>query len=145
MEMNDLCTMKHFFDLVGRIFVSIIFLFEAYDSIRYFQDTKQQMAAYGLVWQPDFLLTCAIIALILGGTLVFIGYRSTFGAVLLLLYWVPVTLLVHDFWNMPKEMLRLESILFMKNLAITGGLLIILVNGSGKYSIKRLLATTRVR
>ncbi len=145
MEMNDLCTMKHFFDLVGRIFVSIIFLFEAYDSIRYFQDTKQQMAAYGLVWQPDFLLTCAIIALILGGTLVLIGYRSTFGAVLLLLYWVPVTLLVHDFWNMPKEMLRLESILFMKNLAITGGLLIILVNGSGKYSIKRLLATTRVR
>ncbi|MBP6183326.1 MAG: DoxX family protein [Saprospiraceae bacterium] len=137
--------MKHFFDLVGRIFVSIIFLFEAYDSIRYFQDTKQQMAAYGLVWQPDFLLTCAIIALILGGTLVLIGYRSTFGAVLLLLYWVPVTLLVHDFWNMPKEMLRLESILFMKNLAITGGLLIILVNGSGKYSIKRLLATTRVR
>lgn len=143
--MNDLCRMKHFFDLVGRIFLSIIFLFEAYDSIRYFQDTKQQMASYGLVWQPDFLLTCAIIALILGGTLVLIGYRSTFGAVLLLLYWVPVTLLVHDFWNMPKEMLRLESILFMKNLAITGGLLIILVNGSGKYSIKRMLATTRVR
>lgn len=143
--MNDLCTMKNIFDLIGRIFLSVIFLFEAYDSMRYFHDTKEQMSAYGLVWQQDFLLTCAIIALILGGVLVLIGYRSTFGAILLLLYWVPVTLLVHDFWNMPKESLRLESIIFMKNLAIAGGLLIMVVNGSGKYSVKRLLATTRVR
>lgn len=136
--------MKNFLDLLGRIFISVIFLFEAYDSLRYFEATKAQMAGHGITWQPDFLLGTAIFILSLGGTLVLLGYRSTFGAILLLLYWVPVTILAHAFWNADHDTLRLESILFMKNLAITGGLLIILVNGSGKYSIKRLLATTRV-
>lgn len=137
--------MKHFFDLLGRIFISVIFLFEAYDSLRYFKETKDQMTTAGLVWQQDLLLSGAIFVLILGGMLVLLGYRSTFGAILLLLYWVPVTVIAHDFWNRPPDELRLESIIFMKNLAITGGLLIILVNGSGRYSVKRLLATTRVR
>lgn len=137
--------MKHLLDLIGRIFISVIFLFEAYDSMRYFKETKVQMASFGITWQPDFLLSLAIFVLLLGGTLVLLGYRSTFGAILLLLYWVPVTFLAHDFWNKPPGELRIESIIFMKNLAITGGLLIILVNGSGRYSIKRLLATTRVR
>jgi putative oxidoreductase len=137
--------MKDFLDLLGRIFISIIFLFEAYDSIRYFKETKAQMTANGLIWQQDFLLVSAVFLLILGGTLVLLGYRATFGSLLLLLYWVPVTIIAHDFWNRPPEELRLESIIFMKNLAITGGLLIILVNGSGRYSVKRLLATTRVR
>lgn len=137
--------MKHILDLIGRVFLSVIFLFEAYDSIRYFKETKVQMAEFGLVWQQDMLLGTAIFGLLLGGTLLLLGYRATFGAILLLLYWVPVTLLVHDFWNKPPAMLRLESIIFMKNLAIAGGLLIMIVNGAGKYSIKRLLATTRVR
>lgn len=137
--------MKHLLDLIGRIFISVIFLFEAYDSMRYFKETKDQMARFGITWQPDFLLGLAIFVLLLGGTLILLGYRSTFGAILLLLYWVPVTILAHDFWNKPPGELRIESIIFMKNLAITGGLLIILVNGSGRYSVKRLLATTRVR
>ena len=137
--------MKHVLDLSGRVFLSVIFLFEAYDSMRYFKETKAQMAEFGLVWQQDMLLGTAIFGLLLGGTLVLIGYRATFGAILLLLYWVPVTLLVHDFWNKPPATLRLESIIFMKNLAIAGGLLIMLVNGAGRFSVKRLLATTRVR
>ena len=93
--------MKHFIDLLGRICLAVIFLFEAYDSFRYFDETKQQMAEHGLVWQQDLLLSCAIMALLLGGILLLIGYRTTFGTILLLLYWVPVTFLVHDFWNQP--------------------------------------------
>lgn len=137
--------MKDVLDLIGRVFISVIFFFEAYDSMRYFSDTKDQMTRSGLVWQQDFLLTSAIFILVLGGILILLGYRSTFGAILLLSYWLPVTFLAHDFWNSPPETLRLESIIFMKNLAISGGLLMILVNGSGRYSIKRLLATTKVR
>jgi len=39
---------------------------------------------------------------------------------------------------------RIQAIMFMKNIAIMGGLLMIIVNGSGRYSIKRLLATLKV-
>ncbi|MEZ5042709.1 MAG: DoxX family protein [Saprospiraceae bacterium] len=136
--------MKDLADLIGRILVSIIFLVEAYDSLTYSQQTKNTMAEYGITWQPDLLLVGSIFVLALGGILILIGYRSSFGALLLLLYWVPVTFIVHSFWNDPAELQRQESIAFMKNIAIMGGVIIIWVNGSGRYSVKRLFATARV-
>lgn len=136
--------MKDVVDLIGRIFLSFIFLFEAYDSMRYFKETLLKMAEYGITWQPKFLLVGAIIALVLGGLMVLLGYRSSLGALLILLYWVPVTFIVHSFWNDPPDQLRMQSILFMKNIAITGGLLVVLVNGSQRFSIRRLFATTKV-
>jgi putative oxidoreductase len=136
--------MKNIFDLLARVLISFIFLYEAYDSLFHFDQTKKIMTEYGLTWKQDMLLLGAIFFLILGSLLVLIGYRSGLGSVLLLLYWVPVTFIVHSFWNDPQEIRHEQSILFMKNLAIVGGLLMVYVNGSGKYSIKRLFATTRV-
>lgn len=135
--------MKNILDLIARICLATIFLFEAYDSIAYFQQTKNTMTTYGLTWNQDFLLLATIILLSLGGILILIGYKASFGAFLLLLYWVPVTFIVFSFWNDPVEIRRLQSIMFMKNIAIIGGLLAIMVNGAGKYSVKRLLAAVR--
>ncbi len=137
--------MKDILDLIGRVLLSFIFIFDAYDSIFYFEKTKEKMTLYGLTWQQDLLLIGAIFLLLLGGTLILIGYRSKFGAFLLLLYWVPVTFIVHSFWNDPQDARRLQSLLFSKNLAIIGGLLMVFVNGSGRYSVKRLFATFKVR
>lgn len=102
------------------------------------------MTHHGLTWNQDMLLYGAILFLLLGGTMVLLGYRSSLGAILLLMYWIPVTFIVHDFWSYPEEQIRLQKILFMKDMAIIGGLLMLLGKGSGRYSVKRLLATTRV-
>ena len=137
--------MRDITDLIGRIFLSAIFIFEAIDSTLFFAKTKETMTEYGLVWAQNFLLYGAIFLLITGGLMVLFGYRSTLGAMMLLLYWVPVTFIVYDFWNCSKSAeLSIQSILFMKNVAIIGGLLMLVGKGSGRYSIKRLLATTRV-
>ncbi|MCB0689222.1 MAG: DoxX family protein [Saprospiraceae bacterium] len=136
--------MKDVVDLLGRILLSFIFIYEAIDSILYFNKTKQMMTAYGITFQQDILLIGAILVLLVGGTLLLIGYRIGFGALLLMLYWIPVTFIVHSFWNDPLPERRLQSILFMKNIAILGGLMFMAVNTSGKYSIKTLLANTRV-
>ena len=137
--------MKDTTDLIARFFISLIFLFEAYDSIAFFKSTKDTMTGYGITWQQDMLLSIAIFLLILGGTLVLIGYRSGFGASLLLIYWIPVTFITHTWWNDPDLSQREESVEFMKNIAIIGALLLIMINGSGRYSIKRLFATTIVK
>ncbi len=137
--------MRDITDLIGRVFLATIFIFEAVDSTLYFEKTKQAMTVNGLNWNQEMLLYGSIFLLILGGLMVLFGYRSTLGAILLLIYWVPVTFIVHDFWNYPKEELREQSILFMKNIAIIGGLLMLAGKGSGRYSIKKLLATTRVK
>ncbi len=138
--------MKSIADLIARIFIAAIFLHEAYDSIRYFKATKAAMTEYGLNWRQDLLLIGSIVFLILGGTLILIGYRASLGALLLILYWLPVTLIVHDFWTIPTSdpAHRINSIHFMKNIAIIGGLLMVYINGAGKYSVRRLFATIKV-
>jgi len=136
--------MKDIFDLIGRVLIAFIFLYEAYDSIRYFKGTKELMTEYGLTWRQDFLLVTAIVFLILGGILVLIGYRMTLGAAMLLLYYIPVTFILYSFWNETGDVYRSESLMFMKNLAVIGGLMMVMVNTSGKYSVKRLFATTKI-
>ncbi len=136
--------MRDITDLIGRIFLSAIFIFEAIDSARYFDTTRANVQEH-LGNTPEIWLYGAIFCLAAGGILVLLGYRSTLGAIMLLAYWVPVTFMVHDFWNAEStEELREQSILFMKNFAIIGGLLMLVGKGSGRYSIKRLLATTKV-
>ncbi len=150
--------MKDILDLIGRILLGFIFLFEAYDSIFFFSETKAKMLYYGLTWQPNFLLVGAIILLGLGGLLLVTGYRVRLGVIMLLLYWIPVTFIVHPYWNFPPDCIgdfpcteqlenfrRLQSVLFTKNLAIMGGLLLVYTNGiNSKYSIRRIFATAKV-
>ena len=136
--------MKDIFDLIGRILLSLIFIFEAYDTIFYFNKNLLKMEEYGVTWHPTLLLYASVFLLVLGGLLVLTGYRSGFGAILLLLYWVPFTFIVHSWWNDPEEIRRIQSLFFMRNMAIAGGLLLVVVNGSQRYSIKRLFATTKV-
>nr|MBP6795587.1 DoxX family protein [Saprospiraceae bacterium] len=125
--------MKDFIDLLGRIFMSLIFFWEAYDSIVFFDSVKRTMTNYGITWNQDFLLVTVIVFLIIGGLFILIGYKASTGAVLLLIYWVPVTFMVYSFWNDPVSERRMQSILFMKNMAIIGGLLMIVVNGAGRF------------
>ncbi len=132
--------MKDVADLIGRIFLSFIFLFEAYDSIAFFKANKQMMTEYGVTWNQDFLMYASILLLILGGVLILIGYRTSLGAICLLIYWIPLTFTLYSWWNDPEAVRRLHSLMFMKNMAIAGGLLMLYVNDSGRYSVKRIFA-----
>lgn len=136
--------MKDYIDLFARIFIAIMFYYEAFDSFLYFDNTKETMTAYGLTWNQNFLLGATIVFLIMGATLVLIGYNSRFGAFLLLLYIVPTTFIIYSFWNVPPESQRIQLINFMKNLAVIGGLLLLTVNKPGKYSVKRLIYYLRL-
>ena len=149
--------MKNITDLLGRLFLGFIFIYEAIDSASYFKDTTDEMIYYGLSWNTEWQLIGGITILTLGGILLIIGYRVQFAVVLLLLYWIPVTFIVHSFWNDPVDCLvnypcvemsedyrRMQSILFMKNLAIMGGLLMVFANGTQRFSVRKLFATARV-
>lgn len=149
--------MKNITDLLGRLFLGFIFIYEAYDSLSYFKDTADEMLEYGLSWNTDWQLAGGILILTLGGVLLLIGYRVQFAVVLLLSYWIPVTFIVHSFWNDPVDCMvnypcinmsedyrRMQSILFTKNLAIIGGLLMVFANGTQRFSVRKLFATARV-
>lgn len=136
--------MKDILDLIARIFIATIFFYEAVDSIWYFNDAKNVLIDYGLSWQPKMLLICGIVGLVMGAFLVLIGYLSSLGVLLLLLYIVPFTFIIYSFWNDPPETQRIHALMFMKNIAIIGGLLLLIANGTGKYSVKRLIHVMRL-
>ena len=81
--------MKNVVDLIARLFLSFMFLYEAYDSIYYFQTTKEKMTDYYITWHQELLLVGSIIFLILGGLMLLTGYRAKLGAFLLICYWAP--------------------------------------------------------
>ncbi|MEY3421107.1 MAG: hypothetical protein RIR48_1396 [Bacteroidota bacterium] len=131
--------MKDIAELIARIWIAFVFIYEALDALVFFNKTKATMTAYGILWQQDLVLKVTIFMLLLGGILVLIGYFSRVGATLLLAYWLPMTLIVYSFWDDPGDLRRLHALYFMRNLALCGGLLLLIANGAGKYSIKRLI------
>lgn len=139
--------MKNIIDLLGRIFLSVIFYFEAFDKIFFRDATCRSMSQFGITWNQDLLIDGSAACLILGATLILIGYRAALGAWLILLYWIPLTIMLNKFWLIPMsdhETRRNVSLHFMKNMAIVGGLLQIIANGVGSISVRKLLATTKV-
>ncbi len=137
--------MKNFTDLLGRVLLSFIFFYEAYDAVKYVGHTKALMASYGIMWRQDMLLYGSVTFLVLGGLMLLSGYRARLGAFLLLLYWLPVTFIIHAFWRHPPgELYRAEAMQFMKNLTIAGGLIMVMSNGTGAWAIRRIFATARV-
>lgn len=136
--------MKDIADLIGRFLIAYLFLYEVYETIGFYKHTKQTMTDYNITWNQDVLLIGVLLLLIIGGLLVLIGYLTNFGAFLLLLYWIPFTFIVYSFWNDPEDIKRLHSLYFMRNMAVAGGLLLLMANGSGKYSVKRMLHVMRL-
>lgn len=136
--------MKDIADLLGRICLSIIFLFEAINSILFYDGTVETMRLYGVTFWPNLWLSIAICGLILGSVLMMVGYFARIGATLCLLYWLPFTFIVYSFWNDPPDTEQLSFLRFTTNMAVAGGLLLLLANGSGKYSVKRLIHRLRL-
>jgi putative oxidoreductase len=129
--MKGLCSIGM---LLGRICISAIFILAAIGKIMDYEGTSQYMASKGLTMIPIFLYGAAIVELI-GGLMVLIGFKTRIGAVILLLFLIPTTLIFHDFWNVSEALARqLQMIIFMKNLAIFGGLLYIVCAGPGRIA-----------
>jgi len=137
--------MKDILDLIARILISFFFFFEAADNMIFYQLNLDKMTTYGLSWNTDVFLVGATFFLVLSGIMLLIGYRVGLAGLILLCYWLPLTILVHDWWNLePGEGRRIQSALFVKNLAIMGGLLLLMANGSGRFSVRRLLDRRKI-
>ncbi len=118
-------------ELIGRIFISLLFLLEGFGKIFNYEGTIDYMESFGV---PGYLLIPAIIIEILFPLLLIIGYKIKFSALILALFSLLLALVFHsDFSN------QMQLISFLKNFAIAGGFLIIFVRGGGKYSIDQRL------
>ena len=118
-------------ELIGRIFISLIFLVAGIGKILNYEGTIGYMESFGV---PGYLLIPAIIIEILFPLLIIVGYKTKFSAIILALFAILLAVIFHtDFSN------QMQLMSFLKNFAIAGGFLIIFVRGAGKYSIDQRL------
>ena len=122
--------------LLARLLLAFIFLASAIgNGIPQFSQTVEYMASEG-VPNPRFALFGAIGLLLIGGLSVVAGSWTRIGAGFLLVYLVAATYYFHDFWQFADAAQRqLQTIQFMKNLAIGGGLLALMAFGGGPWSV----------
>ena len=121
--------MANFFDLISRIFISLIFLLSGYNKIFNYENTVVWMEGFGI---PGFLLWPAILLEIILPILIIIGYRTQISAILLAMFCIATAVIFHfDFDN------QVQTIAFLKNFALAGGFLFIAVHGPKDWSLEK--------
>ena len=119
--------------LLGRFLYVLIFLMAA--PSHFSKQTIEYAATQGAPLASVVVPLSGIIALA-GGLSILLGYRAKIGAWLIVLFLVPVTLTMHKFWTVHDPvMAQTQMVMFMKNLAILGGALLISQFGAGPLSL----------
>ncbi|MCS7030161.1 MAG: DoxX family protein [Gloeomargarita sp. SKYG116] len=113
--------------LVARVFLSAVFIRAGITKILNPEGTQAYMAKFGV---PGWLLIPTIMVLLVGGLSVLLGYKARWGAALLIGFLIPATLIFHTDFSQ-----NLEVIQFFKNLALMGGLLLVVAYGAGSLSL----------
>ncbi len=121
--------------LLGRILYSAIFLMSAPG--HFTAATIAYSAGKGVPMASISVPLSGAIAL-LGGLGILLGFKARYGAWLIVIFLVPVTFMIHDFWTVSDPMMRqMQQINFMKNLAMLGAALLIAHFGSGPLSVDK--------
>jgi putative oxidoreductase len=124
--------MRSYVPLIARVLLGLIFVMSGITKITGFEGTQQYMASHGMP-ATAILLVGAIAVEILGGLSIILGLWARGGAVALVLFLIPATLIFHTDFSQQTQL-----IMFLKNLSIMGGLLLIIAFGTGTYSIQSL-------
>ena len=121
---------------VGRIFLALIFVVSGVGKITGYAGTAAYMGSKGLP-MVDLLLPLAITVEVGGGLLLALGWKARWAALALFLFLIPTTLIFHQFWGLDPKLAQMQKIHFLKNVAIMGGILILLAIGAGAWSVDR--------
>lgn len=121
--------MNKYIDLVARILLAQIFLIAGIGKIMAYAGTQAYMAAMGV---PGALLPLVILLEIGGGLALIIGWKTRWVAYALAAFSVVAALIFHH--NLGDTVQR---IMFMKNLAMAGGFLLLAINGTAGLSVDR--------
>jgi putative oxidoreductase len=121
-----------FAQVVGRVALATIFIASGLGKLAGWRGTVAYAGSKGV---SETLLAIATALELIGAVSVLVGFKARWGALALIIFLVPVTLVFHNFWAVPAAQQQMEMVNFLKNLAICGGLLIVFGRGAGAFSI----------
>ncbi|MDH5622098.1 MAG: DoxX family protein [Gammaproteobacteria bacterium] len=125
----------YYADVPARVAMAAIFLLSGLSKIGAFEATQAYMEAFGL---PGALLSPTIALEVLAGLAIVLGFGTRQAALLLAGFSIVAALIFHrDFGD------QIQQIMFLKNVAMAGGLLLLARNGSPSFSLERVFSGPR--
>jgi putative oxidoreductase len=128
--------------LFGRWVLAWFFLTQAYSHALSWDSTTLLLAAKS-VPVPPVILLIALIGLVMGSFSLVIGFRTRIGALVLFTITMCGTVTLHDYWRLPEDVARADFDIFARNVAIAGGLLMLIGLGAGRFGFDRTDAPER--
>jgi putative oxidoreductase len=122
------------FALLARVLLAALFLPAGISKIAGFAGTAAYIGSVGLPL-PELGAAIAVLVEVGGGLALLAGYQTRLVALLMAIFTVVAGVFFHAFWTVAPEQLMLQQIMFMKNIAIAGGLLALTAFGAGALSL----------
>ena len=116
-------------DLIGRVFISSIFLLSGINKIGDYEGSLGWMESLEV---PGVLLIPAIVLEVIAPILIIVGYQVKISAALLSLFCISTAIIFHtDFSN------QIQLVSFFKNIGLAGGFLFLVINGAKDFSLDK--------
>ena len=123
--------------LVGRVLLAFLFVYSGFGKMGGFEGTAASIASKN-VPLPEIATTIAIVIEFVGGLMVAVGWKARWAALIVAAFTLVATLLYHNFWAMADAATAgTNKIMFLKNIAVIGGLFIVYALGPGRLSVDR--------
>jgi putative oxidoreductase len=122
------------YTLVGRVLLGVLFLPAGLLKLTGFAGTAGYIASAGLPL-PEVGAALAIVIEIGGGAALIAGFHARLAAQVLAVFTLVATVCFHNFWAVPADQAFVQQLLFFKNIAVIGGLLMLAAHGAGAWSV----------
>ncbi len=120
--------------LVGRILLALLFIPAGWGKVSGFEGTVGYIASVGLP-MPQVAAAIALVVELGGGLALLFGFGTRIAALALALFTLVASFAFHNYWTMPADAVMMQQLMFFKNIAIVGGLLVLAAFGAGSLSI----------
>ena len=126
--------LQDLFSLVGRVLISCMFLWAAYEKITHWNQTIAYMKSKNVPYL-NIVVPVGVGLKAIGGLMVLLGWHAHIGAFFLLVVSVASLLKMHDWWRKQGSEREMEKLFFLKDVAVIGGLFMILALGAGHFGL----------
>ena len=127
-------TLQNPLALIGRLLLAWLFLPAGISKIGGFAGTVGYAASVGLP-MPQLGTCVGLVVEIVGGLALIVGFGTRWAALVLALFTLVTSFFFHAYWTLPADQQMMQYLMFYKNVAITGGLLVLAAFGAGAWSL----------
>jgi len=120
--------------VIARVLLALMFVLAGFSKFAGLEGTAGYIGSKGLP-APYLLAIVTAFVEVVGGLALIVGFQARIAALALAVFTLLASVIFHNFWAMPADQAFVNQLMFMKNLAVAGGLLFVFSLGAGPASL----------